>query len=74
MDRYSNFCQPHVLRSMYKFVSGDCSAPSHENEAAIDMRLMDFIMLGDDPDLVVDMRKHNGRVADERYDGMNLKN
>ena len=57
MDRYAGICKPHILRNMYKFVTNDCSDPMNDKQSDVDERVMDFLMLGDDRNIIVDLRK-----------------
>ena len=60
--------QPAVLRHMYRFLTNDCSAADCAATAAVDDRVAKFALNSDDPDLIYDLRKLNGRPTDPRFD------
>ena len=68
MEKYSSEVKPHILRDMYRFMTDDATAPETSSQAAIDERVMDFFASSDDPDLVMDMRANNGRLANQDFD------
>ena len=70
MQRYVQIpgMQPAILRTMHQFLTGDGSAPNDKIQSEVDKRLCDFLLLADDPDLVFDLRKHNGKPHNKDFD------
>lgn len=66
-NRYPSV-KPALLRSMYNFLREDASAPVNAAIASVDYRLEECLLAADDPDLVYDLCRNNGRVCDTRYD------
>ena len=64
--RISPCLKPSLLRIMYRELTGDHSSSTNEHEAEIDKRMQQLIEM-EDPEIVVDLRKHNeGRKS--QYD------
>lgn len=69
IETFSNTQQkPAVLRNLYRFLTNDSSAPETSNQAAVDTRVMEFLLSSEDEELIFDLRKNNGRVKDPKYD------
>ena len=70
MDKYSRTTmdKPAILRSMFSFLTGHTVAPANEQEATVDQRVYKFLLNSDDPMLMLDPRKNNGRVKDPKFD------
>ena len=69
INLYSNCgMQPALLRNMFQVLTGYAYTPESAEQSAIDNRVIDFLLRSDDTDLVFDLRKNNGRVAQEKYD------
>ena len=62
------------MRSLYKDLTGDFSSSTNEHESEIDRCVQQLIEM-EDPDIVVDLRVHNGGRK-EIYDvfGGSVKN
>lgn len=61
--------KPAILRSMYRFLTGNVFAPTHSSEESIDLRVSKFLLDSDDPKLILDLRKNNGKL---RIKSLNL--
>ena len=57
-----------VLRNMFRTLVQDESAPTSAAEAAIDDRVATCLLDLDDPDIVMDMRKLNGKPGSSEFD------
>ncbi|VDI23114.1 Hypothetical predicted protein [Mytilus galloprovincialis] len=61
IDRYTRTgLKPAVLRDMYRFLTNDDTASESSLQENVDIRVIESIMDADDPDLLYDLRKHNG--------------
>ena len=58
--------KPAVLRSMYRYLTGDESANYNAADDAVQSRLLDVLLQSDDTELVYDLRQINGRPKDPR--------
>ena len=69
-DTYKKCSQtkPAVLRSMFRYLRDDASAPETTSEGEVDYRLEECLLATDDEELVYDLRKNNGRVQDPRFE------
>ena len=70
MEKYAKTCKekPAILRSMYKYLTGYSIAPTNRAEEAVDLRVSKFLLDSDDPKLILDLRKNNGRVEDPKFE------
>lgn len=68
LDKYTSVAKPHILRNMWQFVTKDESAGESSAQEEVDLRVIEYFLGGDDPELVVDLRKNNGKTADPKYD------
>lgn len=70
METYSRSTKdkPAILRSMFNFLTGYSNAPENKQEESVDQRVCQFLLNSDDPKLILDLRKNNGRVRDQKYD------
>jgi hypothetical protein len=68
LDRYNSVAKPHVLRNMWKFVTQDESSPNAQITGDLDERVAEFFMSTDEPDLIMDLRKCNGKTHDKNFD------
>lgn len=59
--------QPALLRSVYKFLTDDATAPETTAQSEVDERLNMFLKL-DDPDAIWDLRKLNGNFNGTKFD------
>ena len=60
-----------MLRNMYKFLTGDCSSSRSSTEKVVDARistLADQIFELDEPEILLDMRKLNGKPDSSMFD------
>ena len=57
-----------VLRNIYKTLLGDSSAAPSEVERAVDERMVEALLQVDDPEILYDLRKLNGRPKSNRFD------
>ena len=48
----------------FRYLTGDASAPSTTHEAEIDKRVAEYLEM-EDPDIVIDLRKHNHSISDK---------
>ena len=62
LDKYSKISEPKYLRELWRDLTNDSAA------AELDMRVINVFLSADDTDIIVDMRKHNGRTSHLRYD------
>ena len=53
---------------MYKYLTGYSIAPTNKTEEAVDVRVSKFLLDSDDPNLILDLRKNNGRVQDPKFE------
>uniref|UniRef100_A0A1X7TZ64 Uncharacterized protein n=1 Tax=Amphimedon queenslandica TaxID=400682 RepID=A0A1X7TZ64_AMPQE len=60
IGRVSQAVKPSVLRCFYKNLTGDQSASSNLHQAEVDERVKRIIEM-EDPDIVDDLRRHNGK-------------
>jgi hypothetical protein len=60
--------QPVILRNIYQFLTNFEYSPNSEKEAAIDDRLMQYLVESEDCELLFDLRKDNGRPCDSKYE------
>lgn len=60
--------KPAVLRSMYRFLTGNVFAPTNSSEESIDLRVSKFLLDSDDPKLILDLRKNNGKIEDKKFE------
>lgn len=70
MDLYAKSTKdkPAILRSMFSFLTGYSMSPENEKEAEVDKRVCEFLLNSDDPSLIFDLRKNNGRLKDPKFD------
>ena len=64
MSKYTSVTQPCVLREMWRDLTGDSSAAGSSKDAAVDKRVITYFMGSDDPELLYDLHKNNGRIKD----------
>ena len=57
-----------VLRHVYKYLIHDCSAASTVHEVAMEERIAQAIMELEDPEIILDLRKNNGKVGSSYED------
>ena len=57
-----------VLRNIFRELTSDASAASSSDEAEIDDRVAHFVLLADDPDVILDLRVLNGQPGSTRFD------
>ena len=57
-----------VLRNIFRELTSDPSAASSSDEAEIDDRVAHFVLLADDPDVILDLRVLNGQPGSTRFD------
>lgn len=62
-----------VLRNIFRSLVNDESAPSSHVEAEVDGRLAKFLLDMDDPDIVLDLRKLNGKPSSSKFDAFWLE-
>lgn len=77
LSKYRQFVKAPVsiLRHLYKDLIHDCSAPSSTNEYAMDERVTRAIIELENPDIILDLRKNNGKVnLSLKISGKNYKN
>lgn len=60
--------KPAILRSMYRYLTGYSFAPENKAEEVVDVRVAKFLLHSDDPKLIFDLRKNNGRISDPKLD------
>ena len=60
--------KPAILRSMYRYLTGYSFASENKAEEAVDFRVAKFLLNADDPKLIIDLRKNNGRISDSKLD------
>ncbi|XP_060585359.1 uncharacterized protein LOC132741240 isoform X2 [Ruditapes philippinarum] len=60
--------KPAILRSVFSFLTGYKMSPENEQEASVDERVCEFLLNSDDPELILDLRKHNGRIKNPKFD------
>ena len=61
MERYSREIKPALLRNIYSFITQDSAAPETQHTAKVDKNVAIFLAESDEPDLLYDLRKLNGR-------------
>ena len=82
LDKYTHLAlktslkSKSVLHNIFRTLVHDDSAASSHIEAAVDDRLAKYLLNLDDPDIVLDMRKLNGRPFSSKFDMfcLNYKN
>ena len=69
IDRYKacTGLQPVILRNMYMYLTEFEYQANSANAAEVDERFMKFLLESEDSDLIFDMRKNNGRPAEEKF-------
>ncbi|WAR16034.1 hypothetical protein MAR_030628 [Mya arenaria] len=68
VDRYSSFAKPVVLRNMFQFLT-ECEYPPHnETKSEIDLRLCEYLLQNNETELIIDLRKNNGRPLSKEFD------
>lgn len=60
--------KPAILRSMYRYLTGNSFSAANEQEESVDLRVAEYLLKSDDPKLVLDLRKYNGRPQDPKLD------
>lgn len=70
IDRYSRKCkiQPVILRNIFNFLTDFEPPTTNQNETVIDERFLKFLVEADDPEVIFDLRKHNGRPNDPKFE------
>ena len=69
LDRYKKAgVKTAVLRDIWQYLTQDSAAPENKTIAEVDMRVSEFFLASDDPQLVLDLRENNGRVKSDKYD------
>jgi hypothetical protein len=70
MDRYQEVAKagPVVFRDMYRYLTGDVSAPESVEQGLVDERLMDFLSGSDEVELFHDLRAQNGQANGSKFD------
>ena len=56
-----------VLHDIYQESSGDTNALLKENERLMQERIAKFILTSDDPEIIIDLRKTNGRKEQSNF-------
>ncbi|XP_055999413.1 uncharacterized protein LOC130048586 [Ostrea edulis] len=64
-ERYPNL-KPYELRNMFFKLTNFEYCAENQTTAAVDERFLKFILSSDDEDLIVDLRKNNGRPCDPK--------
>ncbi|WAR27915.1 hypothetical protein MAR_013619 [Mya arenaria] len=68
VDRYSSFAKPVVLRNMFQFLTECEYSPQNETESEIDLRLCEYLLQNNETELIIDLRKNNGRPLSKEFD------
>ncbi len=74
LDKYTHLAKKtalkskNVLRHMFHSLVQDESAPSSSNEAEVDDRLATYLIKMDEPDVILDLRKLNGKPGSSTFD------
>lgn len=66
-ERYPNL-KPYELRNMFFKLTNFEYCSENRTSADVDERFMKFILSSDDEDLIVDLRKNNGRPCDPKLE------
>jgi hypothetical protein len=75
-DKYTHLASlksKSVLRNIFRSLVNDESAPSSHVEAEVDGRLAKFLLDMNDPDIVLDLRKLNGKPSLSKFDAFWLE-
>lgn len=61
-----------ILRNVYRTLLHDSSAPQYESEGQVDERVAKAVLQTDDPEIILDLRRTNGKpnctIFDEFWD------
>ena len=70
IDRYSQKCkiQPVILRNIFNFLTDFEPPTTNQKETVMDERFLRFLLEADDPEVIFDLRKHNGRPNDPQFE------
>ena len=74
LDKYTHLAEKtslkskNVLRNIFRSLVHDESAPSSHVEAEVNDRLAKYLLDMDDPDIVLDLRKLNGKPSSSKFD------
>ena len=70
IQRYTRIAKTpiSVLRNIYKEISGDCSEYNTQGEKDTSLRIATFISQCDNTDILIDLRKLNGKPNNSLYD------
>ena len=70
IDNYTDVsnCSAMVLRHIYRELTEDASAASTLMQAEVDSRVAKFLLSADDTDLILDLRKLNGKPGSTKFD------
>ena len=77
LQKYSRCAKvpKYFLRNIYRTLLNDGSAAVSSEQTAIDERVAQAVLELDDPDIIIDLRKFNGKVNNLQFDpfGMNFR-
>ena len=70
LDKYNHLAKisKMFLRNIYRTLLQDCSAAEYSSEADVDERVAKAVVELDDPDIVLDLRKLNGKPNSTMFD------
>ena len=70
LDRYSKMAKtpPSILKSIYREITGDNSEYQNEHEKLTQKRVAQFIQQCDEADILIDLRKLNGKPNSSKFD------
>lgn len=70
LDKYRRVAKlpTMVLRHIYRTLLGDCSSAEYASEAVVDERITRALLDANDPDIVLDLRRSNGKPNSTTFD------
>ena len=70
LDKYRRIAKlpTMVLRNIYRTLLGDCSSAEYSSEARVDERVVRALLDINDPDIVLDLRRSNGKPDSKIFD------
>ena len=68
MAQKTSLRSKNILRNIFRSLVHDESAPSSHIEGEVDDRLAKYLLDMDDPDIVLDLRKLNGKHSSSKFD------
>lgn len=60
-------CGKALLRAIFNDLTGDWSAPENATQSVIDERVFEYLMQGDDAEILIDLRSNNKGTPKEQY-------